>query len=64
MLPPRVISVIPILDYKIVLAFEDGENRVMDVSPYIGGDWFGKLKDRSCFSTVRVVGRTVEWDDG
>lgn len=64
MLQPNVISVAPTQDYKVILRFENGEKRIFDVTPYISGDWFGKLKDIKYFNTVRVVGRTVEWVGG
>ena len=28
------------------------------------GEWFGKLKDYSFFSTVHPSGDTIEWADG
>ena len=64
MLRPKVLDVNPIAGRKVVLAFDTGEERIFDVTPYINGDWFGKLKDSDFFKTVRVVGNTIEWADG
>ena len=51
-------------DYRIFLTFDNGEKKVFDVTPYINGDWYGKLKDIHFFNTVHVSGRTIEWADG
>ena len=61
---PKVIEVNPLLDYKVMLAFETGERKIFDVTPYISGDWFGKLKDKDFFRTVRAAGRTIVWAGG
>ena len=64
MLQPRVLEVKPLNDYKVLVAFETGERKIFDVSPYISGDWFGKLKDTEFFKTVRVAGSTIAWAGG
>lgn len=64
MLQPKVIEVKPIKNYKLLLTFANGERRIFDVSQYISGDWYGKLKDPEFFATVQVSGNTVAWKDG
>ncbi|MCL2151942.1 MAG: DUF2442 domain-containing protein [Oscillospiraceae bacterium] len=64
MLSPKVMDVAPLIGYKLMLSFDTGEQRIFDVTPYISGDWFGKLKDEVFFNTVRIVGNTIEWADG
>lgn len=64
MLSPKVLNVIPLEHYRIQVTFESGEIKIFDVTPYISGDWFGRLKDQKVFSTVHPAGRTVEWADG
>ncbi len=61
---PKLQNVKPLEDYKILLSFENCEDKIFDVSPYISGDWFGKLKDTQYFNTVHVSGKTVEWLGG
>ena len=61
---PNVTNVTPLPDYHIKITFETGETKVFDVTPYIKGNWFGKLRDISVFNTVRPCGNTVEWCDG
>ena len=64
MLQPRILSVKPLPDYCLLIAFETGEQKIFDVKPYIIGEWFGALKDEAVFRTVRPCGTTVEWADG
>lgn len=61
---PKVIDVKPKKDYTIIVTYETGEIKTFDVTPYISGDWFGKLKDPDVFNTVRPCGDTVEWSGG
>lgn len=64
MLQPKITDVKPLPEYKLLLHYETGERKVFDVSPYISGEWFGKLKDVDYFNTVRVSGPSVEWAGG
>ena len=61
---PKLIEVKPLDNYLLLLKFDNGEQRVFDVSPYIIGSWYGQLKDPEIFRTVHVSGHTVEWADG
>lgn len=64
MLQPQILEVIPLSDYRLSLKYETGENKIFDVTPYISGEWFGKLKDIDFFNTVRVSGLSIEWAGG
>lgn len=64
MLQPKVLSVKPLPDYRLLISYETGEQKIFDVKPYICGSWFGELKDESVFRTVKPCGSTVEWADG
>ncbi len=61
---PKVIKVNPLPNYHLLIIYENGEQKIFDVNPYLIGDWFGELKDESVFRTVRPCGTTVEWADG
>ena len=61
---PRAVEVYPLSDYKVIVVFNTGERKIFDVTPYINGEWFGKLKNKTFFKTVRVNGKTIEWADG
>jgi hypothetical protein len=64
MLEPKIIEVTPLPDHKLFLRYETDERKVFDVSPYISGDWFGKLSDYQYFNSVKSNGNTVEWKGG
>ncbi len=61
---PNVLNVEPLDGYKLRLNFSTGEVKIFDVTPYIIGDWYGKLKDIGFFKSVRPCGNTVEWPGG
>ncbi|MFH1114064.1 MAG: DUF2442 domain-containing protein [Pseudomonadota bacterium] len=52
-------------DLTLILEFESGEIRFIDMKPFIGGDTWGELKDPKMFNTVKVddLGG-LEWDNG
>jgi len=64
MLQPTVLEVTPMADYKLMLTFENGEKKIFDVTPYIDGPWFGKLRDVVFFNSVYIAGKSVKWADG
>lgn len=66
MLQPRIISVRPIGNLKLILNYETGEVKEFDVSPYATSGWFAALRDESYFKTVHVIpgGNGIEWADG
>ena len=64
MLRPTAVNVLALDDARILVEFDTGERRIMDVKPYIKGEWYGMLSNPSYFRTVRTNGYTVEWKDG
>jgi len=64
MLQPRVISVLPLPDYRLLVEYATGERKIFDVKPYISGNWYGELVDIDTFKTVRPCGTTVKWKGG
>lgn len=63
---PKILSVIPLPNYKLKLCYDTSEIKTFDVMPYICGSWFGQLKDEAYFKTVHVInnGNGIEWADG
>jgi len=57
---PFVIDVTPLPAFKLRLAFDNGEIRVFDLTPYLDTGVFRRLKDGR-FSAARVVSGSVEW---
>ena len=66
MLQPKILSIEPMENSCLKLTFETGETKLFDVSPYISGSWFGALRDKSYFKSVRVLpdGNGIEWPYG
>lgn len=61
---PKVSSVTPIQNKRLMIRFENDEVRCFDVLPYIAGSWYGELSDDSYFKRVQPAGRTVVWPNG
>ena len=51
-------------DYKVLLTFENNEQRLFDVAPYLDLGIFNELKDLDNFKTVHVCFDTIEWANG
>ena len=64
MIYPKATEVTPLADYKLRVRFDNGEERIFDVMPYIKGDWFSELLDPEVFNAVRIDGLSVAWPDG
>ncbi len=48
-------------DYKLLVTFENDENRIFDMSPYLNIGKFAELKNKSLFKSVRVNFDSIEW---
>ena len=62
----RITSVQTIAPYKLVLRFDDGLSRTVDLEPILEGELFGPLRDPALFAQVRVDPEihTVVWPSG
>ncbi len=58
---PYVKQVRPLEDYELELIFENGEQRIFDVKPYLKRGVFVRLQNLATFQAVRVVAGSVEW---
>ncbi len=58
---PRVKTVKPIVNYRLLIGFENGEVRIFDVNPYLDKGIFKELKSMEKFNSVKVVEGTVQW---
>jgi hypothetical protein len=63
MMYPRVKQVKPLDDFKIYLVFDDGEERIFDIGPYLDKGVFSEWKSKSMFNSVHVVDGTVQWSN-
>lgn len=64
MLRPTVTKIEILENYQLMLFFDNGEKKVFDVTPYINGEWYGKLNNKSYFASVKPNGFSIEWADG
>ena len=51
-------------DFSLSIAFDTGEEGILDIKPYLGFGVFQKIADYEQFGRVRVSFDTVEWDCG
>jgi len=61
---PRVKDVRPNQNYTINIVFDNGEEKVFDVAPYLDRGIFRELKDQNLFRTVRPCLGSVQWKNG
>jgi len=50
--------------FKLLITFDNGEQRVFDVSPYLDHGIFRDLREPAIFNSVRISFDTVEWANG
>jgi Protein of unknown function (DUF2442) len=61
---PRVTAVTPLEDHLLLLEFSSGEQRRMDVRPYLAYPVFDRLREPGFFALVRADHGTVSWPGG
>jgi hypothetical protein len=59
-----IIDVKPLQDYLLEITFENSEQKVFDVKPYLSTGIFSELKDKTLFQSVHVSFDTIEWNNG
>lgn len=60
----RVIDADYVKDYTLLLSFNDGTKKKVDLSPYLNGEVFGALKDKNLFIQYALTPITIEWVNG
>jgi len=58
-----VINVKPLADYHLLLTFENNEEKLFDVKPYLELGKFQELKNTELFQTVKISFDTIQWDN-
>ena len=61
---PNPLQVSAIDNYKLRIKFENGEIKIFDMKKYIKQKFYEKLKNKEYFKQVKVVGNTIEWQNG
>jgi len=59
-----IIEVTALKNFELLLKFENNEEKLFDVKPYLGIGQFSELKDISLFKSVRISFDTIEWANG
>ena len=53
----------PLIQYHLLLTFENNEEKIFNLNPYMDLGKFKELKDENLFKTVKVSFDTIEWDN-
>jgi hypothetical protein len=61
---PRIKEVYSNNDYTLRLIFDNNEERVFDVNPYLDKGIFTQLKDRHIFNSVKQFLGSIQWMNG
>ena len=59
-----VTEVKPTDDFKLVLRFDNAEQKIFDASEILSCGRFSELKDLEQFKKVHVAFDTIEWENG
>lgn len=61
---PAVTNVSPCEDYLVRVVFDNGEQGILDIKPYLDFGVFQQLRNPGAFNQVRVSFDTIEWAAG
>ena len=61
---PGVKNVKPLTDFKLRLTFENNEERIFDMNPFLNKGIFRELRDTGIFDTVHISFDTIQWENG
>lgn len=59
-------EVVPLKAYRLKVRFSTGEEGIFDLTPWLDGAGYNKLRDKTLFSQVQIdeVAGTVCWPNG
>ncbi len=60
----RVIDVEYIKDYQLLLTFNDGISKLVDLEKHLTGEVFEPLRDKKLFIQFALTRITIEWVNG
>jgi len=61
---PKLKSVKPIDDYKLILEFGENEKRLYNFTPNLSHAYYKELTNKSLFKKVSVNNGEIEWSTG
>ena len=50
-------------NYLLLLKFENNEEKIFDLKPYLNTGKFKELKDEKLFKSVKISFDSIEWDN-
>ena len=53
----------PLKDFQLLLKFENNEERLFDMKPFLNDGIFQELTDIHLFNSVKVSFDTIEWSN-
>ena len=61
----RVLKATPLEDYQMLIKFEDGTQKEIDLEPFLHGQIFEPIHNNpKMFQDVRIEGGTIAWANG
>ena len=60
---PDVVRVMPEQDYTLHLWFDNGEEGILDMKPWLDFGIFSSLRDPALFNSVHPFLGTIQWDN-
>ncbi|MCL2016938.1 MAG: NAD(P)H-dependent oxidoreductase [Defluviitaleaceae bacterium] len=61
---PQAVSVAAQADYTLLCKFDNGEERIFDIKPYLEKKPFNELTQNNLFENVIITGVHIEWRPG
>jgi hypothetical protein len=61
---PRVTKVKPVFNFQLELTFSNGEEKVLDMKPYLNTGRFTELKNEALFASVVCSMGSIQWQNG
>jgi hypothetical protein len=61
---PAVVKAVPNEDFTLAIVFDNGQEGILDMKPYLDFGVFQRIRDHAQFKRVRVSFDTIEWDCG
>ena len=58
------VDVTPLEQYRLLITFDNKEQRIFNVAPYLSDSFFAPLLNTAIFNTVKINPLTVEWAGG
>jgi hypothetical protein len=58
-----VTNVKPLIQHHLLLTFENNEEKIFNLNPYLDLGKFKELKNENLFNTVKISFDTIKWDN-